>query len=77
MSAKQPDLVEETLTLFRGRCGHQWVGAIDGYYGCPVCGDADGDHHLVAFEPIAVQIDDWGCAWERLAALARKENTGA
>jgi hypothetical protein len=77
MSGSEREIIENTLSLFRGRCGHQWVGATDGFYGCPVCGDADGDHHLIAFDPIAIQIDDWGCAWERLAALARRKNTAA
>jgi hypothetical protein len=75
--AAKRDVIKHTLSLFAGRCGHRWVGASDGYYGCPLCGDADGNHHLIAFKPITVQINDWGCAWERLAALARKENTGA
>jgi len=57
----------DTLSLFAGRCGHRWVGAIGGSYACPVCGDHDGDHHLVSQEPIAVQAEDWGTAWEQLA----------
>ena len=62
----------DTLSLFTGRCGHRWVGATDGYYGCPLCGDADGDHHLLACDPIAVQPDDWGNAWQDLQALSNK-----
>lgn len=58
------------LSLFEGRCGHRWVGASCGSYRCPVCGDYDGDHHLVCFEPIPVQVDDWGCAWDILAKTA-------
>jgi hypothetical protein len=55
------------LYLFTAECGHQWVGAIGGSYACPVCGLWEGDHHLVSYEPIAVQPEDWGTAWERLA----------
>src|SRR5262249_39626518 len=62
------DLIENALSLYRGRCGHQWVGATEGYYGCPICGDADGTHHLRAIEPIAMQPDDYGSGtWQRLA----------
>jgi hypothetical protein len=56
----------EVLSIFRGRCGHEWVGASGGSYGCPICGDHDGDHHLVSAEQIAVQCEDWGTAWEEL-----------
>jgi len=54
------------LHLFRGRCGHEWVGSTGGSYACPVCGDYDGDHHLVSESEIAVQPNDWGTAWECL-----------
>jgi len=68
MREKQRDLIENSMALYRGRCGHQWVGAYNGYYGCPVCSAYDGDHHLIAMEPIAVQPDDWGSGtWQRLA----------
>ena len=36
------------LTVFVGKCGHEWVGTMQGSYGCPVCGLHDGDHHLVS-----------------------------
>ena len=64
------DTIEDTLTLYRGRCGHQWVGASDGSYACPICGLHEGDHHLVSAEPIAVQVDDWGTAWADIQRLA-------
>ena len=71
--AHRHDTTEQTLSLFTGRCGHRWVGATNGYYGCPVCGDADGNHHLEAMDDIAVQPDDWGTgAWTKLARLAAK-----
>ena len=53
----------EGVWLFQGRCGHKWVGASAGSYRCPLCGDYDGDHHLVSADPIALQLDDWGCLW--------------
>lgn len=57
--------------LFRGDCGHEWVGAVTGYWGCPVCGRYDGDHHIAHMAPIAVQVeDDLGGAGEALAAAA-------
>jgi hypothetical protein len=46
------------LSLFEGRCGHRWVGATEGSFGCPVCGDHDGDHHLVRMEEIPVHRQD-------------------
>jgi hypothetical protein len=55
--------MDTILSPFEGRCGHRWVGATGGFFGCPLCGDTDGDHHLIAMEPIAVQPEDWGCAW--------------
>jgi hypothetical protein len=58
MKTKRADVVASALSLFRGRCAHRWVGAAHGYFGCPLCGDADGDHHLVSEEPIAAQPDD-------------------
>jgi hypothetical protein len=74
MSAKEKSLVakEKTdfnclLELFTGECGHKWIGASGGFYGCPVCGLYDGDHHLLSAEAIAVQPEDWGTAWEELA----------
>jgi hypothetical protein len=45
----------ETLGLFTGRCGHRWIGAEDGFYGCPLCGDSDDDHHLESMEEIPVR----------------------
>ena len=71
------DLIENTLSLFSGRCGHRWVGATGGNFGCPLCGDRDGDHHLHSAEPIAVQPEDWGCAWEALLALSTKVGSAA
>ena len=59
-----------TLCLFDGRCGHRWVGAVEGSYGCPVCGDCDGQHHLKSMEAIAVQADDWGTEWNELARMS-------
>ena len=53
--------------LFRGDCGHEWVGALGGTFTCPVCGRYDGDHHLTHMAQIAVQVDDIGCAWAKLA----------
>jgi len=64
--------MDDILDLFTGRCGHRWVGASGGSFACPICGDWDGDHHLVSSEPIAVQPDDWGTAWSELEALAQK-----
>jgi hypothetical protein len=66
------DTLMDILSLYEGRCGHRWVGATGGSFGCPVCGLHDGDHHLVASEEIACQPDDWGCARQQLAALAEK-----
>jgi hypothetical protein len=60
------------LSLFKGRCGHQWVGATCGSFGCPVCGDHEGDHHLLAMEDIAVQVEDWGTTWEDLSKLSHR-----
>jgi len=54
------------LSIFLGRCGHRWVGATNGYYACPVCGECDGDHHLVEMMPIPVQAEDLGEAWHDL-----------
>jgi hypothetical protein len=56
MSKRIP--LDIVLCLFRGRCGHQWVGATDGWLGCPVCGDHERDHHLRTVDPIAVQVED-------------------
>jgi hypothetical protein len=70
MTKSEREVIKNTLSLFTGRCGHRWVGATNGYFGCPLCGDADGDHHLIACDPIAVQPEDWDCAWENLRALA-------
>lgn len=39
--------------LFRGRCGHAWIGDSGGWYACPTCGDYDGDHHLRGCTPLA------------------------
>jgi hypothetical protein len=60
---------DHVLSLFKGTCGHQWVGATDGSFACPVCGLHEGDHYLVSMDPIAVQVDDWGTdTWATLAA---------
>ena len=67
------ELIENTLSLFQGRCGHQWVGATGGSFACPLCGDHDGDHHLLRGEPIAVQPEDWGAAWDCLKRSAVNE----
>lgn len=53
-----------SLTLFTGRCGHRWIGHIGGYFGCPVCGEYDGDHHITEYTEFPVQVEDWGCAWD-------------
>jgi hypothetical protein len=66
------DTYKDILTLFKGRCGHQWVGSMTGYFACPICGDCEGDHHLVSTDPIALQIEDLGGAWEPIARAARK-----
>jgi hypothetical protein len=60
----------DVLSLFKGRCGHQWVGATNGSFACPVCGDHEGDHHLRSIDPIPVQIDDWGCGVWRVLGRA-------
>jgi hypothetical protein len=65
MKREASDMIANTLSVFTGRCRHQWVGATGGSFGCPICGDHEGDHHLVSQEPIAVQPDDWGCALGR------------
>ena len=57
------------LSLFRGNCGHTWVGATDGSFACPTCGAHDGKHHLASMEPITVQIEDWGRAWGQLSRM--------
>jgi hypothetical protein len=70
---KLPDrqtAIMNTLAHYRGRCVHEWVGAIGGSFGCPMCGDHEGDHHLEHMEPIPVQPDDWGTAWDDLKALS-------
>jgi hypothetical protein len=64
---------DDLLSLFYGRCGHQWVGASDGSFACPICGDHDGDHHLIEVVAISVQQDDWGSAWERLSRASRRK----
>ncbi|MBA4033204.1 MAG: hypothetical protein C0480_01170 [Bradyrhizobium sp.] len=74
MLDEETKLTTELLSLFRGKCGHAWVGATDGSYACPVCGAHDGDHHLLSMEPIAVQVEDWGCAWEELGRLSADVN---
>jgi hypothetical protein len=72
-------MTEDILSVFRGRCGHQWVGASNGSFACPKCGDHEGDHHLVSSAPIAVQVDDFGCgAWEELIhkSIGKRANVG-
>jgi hypothetical protein len=65
-------MTDDILSVFRGRCGHQWVGASNGSFACPKCGDHEGDHHLVSVDPIAVQADDFGCGvWDDLARAGR------
>lgn len=55
------DKHENMWALFKGDCGHQWVGAETGSFGCPICGTSGGsDHHLVSMDPIEMQYDDWG-----------------
>jgi hypothetical protein len=54
------------LSLFRGHCGHEWVGSTSGSFACPVCGEHDGDHNIASMEEIPVQVDDWGTAWSEL-----------
>jgi hypothetical protein len=58
--------MKDLLSIFHGRCSHRWVGATNGYHACPVCGDCDGEGHLVEMTPIPVQADDWGEAWHDL-----------
>ena len=48
-----------TLVLFTSDCGHRYIGHLAGFFGCPVCGRADGDHHLTGMEELPVQLDDW------------------
>lgn len=62
-----------SLQLFRGRCGHQWVGALEGHFACPVCGDYDGDHHVVSMDEIAVQPHDLSGTWEEIIKWRDKE----
>jgi hypothetical protein len=62
----------DLLSLFVGRCGHTWVGATGGSFACPCCGDHDGDHNLHAMEPIAVQPEDWGTAWDELTQISER-----
>jgi hypothetical protein len=62
---------DATLAVFKGRCGHQWIGHVSGSYTCPVCGAADGDHHLASMEELPVQVESWG-AWEELAKEEQK-----
>jgi hypothetical protein len=64
----------DLLSLFRGRCGHHWVGATGGSFGCPICDDDNGDNHLREMIPIAVQVEDWGSAWTQLAVAAANTN---
>jgi hypothetical protein len=59
------------LALFSGRCGHRWIGAAGGSHGCPVCGDHEGDRHLIGVDELPVQVEDWGTAWKRLQRLGR------
>jgi hypothetical protein len=56
------------LAVFRGRCGHEWIASIEGSYACPVCGEWDGDHHLLGWEQYPVQPSGWGF-FEQLAEL--------
>jgi hypothetical protein len=53
------------LSLYRGHCGHRWVGATEGLRRCPVC----DDRSVASEEPIAVQSYDWGSAWKHLEWL--------
>jgi hypothetical protein len=62
------------LSLFRGKCGHTWVGATDGSYACPVCGVHDGDHNIASIKVIPVQVDDWGTVWGRLKYRAKSKS---
>jgi hypothetical protein len=54
------------LSLFTGRCGHQWVGATGGSYGCPICGLHDWRPPPRFDEEYCGQVEDWGNAWEIL-----------
>jgi hypothetical protein len=74
MKGRHMDDKESVLSLFRGRCGHQWVGTTYGSFACPTCGLHDGDHHLISMEPIAVQVDDQqsGFGWAYLQRQAKR-----
>ncbi len=69
---EEDETIKTILSLFVGRCGHRWIGSSSGSFGCPLCNDHDGDHHLVSVGPIAVQPEDWGHAWGSLFDLGNK-----
>jgi hypothetical protein len=60
------------VSLFQGDCGHMWVGATGGSYGCPICCRHEGDHHLTSMVPIALQLEDWGTLWGDVAEAAER-----
>jgi hypothetical protein len=74
LSLEERDVIEKILSLYVGRCGRRWVGAtLGGWTACPVCDDyAAEEQHLKSKEPVAVQPDDFGFAWNRIKALADK-----
>ena len=47
------------MALFTADCGHRWLGSAAGYWGCPVCGRYDGDHHLRRVEHLPIQSEGW------------------
>jgi hypothetical protein len=62
-----------SLGLFHSKCGHKFIGAVEGSFGCPVCGLHDGDHHLIGMEELPVQIDDFGTGkWIEIIRAAGK-----
>jgi hypothetical protein len=61
--------MKATLILYGGTCGHRWIGSEHGSYQCPVCGEYDGEDHLLSQEPIPLQVEDWGTAWQALDKL--------
>jgi hypothetical protein len=74
---EERETIKATLSLFIGRCRHRWVGSSSGSFGCPLCNDHDGDHHLVSMDAIAVQPEDWGHAWGSLLDLGSKRLAAA
>jgi len=56
-----------TLVVYEGDCGHRWIGSASGNFACPTCGRHDGDR-------LPVQLEDWGCDWSQIAALAKAQH---